>query len=323
MAGVAARGAPQPPEYMRNSGLKEVKPLAYCASQGLLPHPTRVRGSRLSYPFYNATAPNFQVFYTRPHIEPRPHYVAQAGLNFAVIFLPQLPECWCYRCEPPCLLDRNTEIQRIKDLCQGNRARRRAGEPLLSPVSSSPLSLGDRCVPHFHPHLLSLPCLPPGAREGCGTGPGAGGPAGASAARAGSGSLGAPGVPSRTGEPAPEVGTVAGDREGQGSKDWVFKVFPGRYQGLEQRLEAELQAATTSKEEALMELKARALKLEEELIQVRLSWELRCQPLAPTWEWTTRAARTQVLSLNWWLAAYLMCWWGCFLHSLSGWSLLG
>ncbi|XP_040604666.1 coiled-coil domain-containing protein 88B isoform X3 [Mesocricetus auratus] len=42
-----------------------------------------------------------------------------------------------------------------------------------------------------------------------------------------------------------------------------------RYQGLELRLEAELQAAATSKEEALMELKARALKLEEELIQLR------------------------------------------------------
>ncbi|XP_051689055.2 coiled-coil domain-containing protein 88B isoform X2 [Oryctolagus cuniculus] len=42
-----------------------------------------------------------------------------------------------------------------------------------------------------------------------------------------------------------------------------------RYQGLEQRLEAELQAAATSKEEALMELKARALRLEEELFQLR------------------------------------------------------
>ncbi|XP_013369676.1 PREDICTED: coiled-coil domain-containing protein 88B isoform X2 [Chinchilla lanigera] len=42
-----------------------------------------------------------------------------------------------------------------------------------------------------------------------------------------------------------------------------------RYQGLEQRLEAELQAAATSKEEALMELKSRALKLEEELLQLR------------------------------------------------------
>ncbi|XP_051002848.1 coiled-coil domain-containing protein 88B [Acomys russatus] len=42
-----------------------------------------------------------------------------------------------------------------------------------------------------------------------------------------------------------------------------------RYQGLEQRLEAELQAASASKEEALMELKARALQLEEELIQLR------------------------------------------------------
>ncbi|XP_075829426.1 coiled-coil domain-containing protein 88B isoform X2 [Microtus pennsylvanicus] len=56
-----------------------------------------------------------------------------------------------------------------------------------------------------------------------------------------------------------------------------------RYQGLEQRLEAELQAATTSKEEALMELKARSLKLEEELIQlrqypVRLATEVRAEP---------------------------------------------
>lgn len=33
-----------------------------------------------------------------------------------------------------------------------------------------------------------------------------------------------------------------------------------------------------------MELKARALQLEEELIQVKPSWELRCRPLAPTWE---------------------------------------
>uniref|UniRef100_A0A2K6F5X6 Coiled-coil domain containing 88B n=1 Tax=Propithecus coquereli TaxID=379532 RepID=A0A2K6F5X6_PROCO len=41
-----------------------------------------------------------------------------------------------------------------------------------------------------------------------------------------------------------------------------------RYQGLEQRLEAELQAAATSKEEALMELKTRALQLEEELFQL-------------------------------------------------------
>ncbi|XP_055987537.1 coiled-coil domain-containing protein 88B [Sorex fumeus] len=42
-----------------------------------------------------------------------------------------------------------------------------------------------------------------------------------------------------------------------------------RYQGLEQRLEAELQAAATSKEEALRELKNRALQLEEELFQLR------------------------------------------------------
>ncbi|XP_049993699.1 coiled-coil domain-containing protein 88B isoform X1 [Alexandromys fortis] len=56
-----------------------------------------------------------------------------------------------------------------------------------------------------------------------------------------------------------------------------------RYQGLEQRLEAELQAAATSKEEALMELKARSLKLEEELIQLRqnpvgLATEVRAEP---------------------------------------------
>lgn len=42
-----------------------------------------------------------------------------------------------------------------------------------------------------------------------------------------------------------------------------------RYQGLEQRLQAELQAAATSKEEALRELKDRALQLEEELFQLR------------------------------------------------------
>ncbi|XP_029813447.1 coiled-coil domain-containing protein 88B isoform X2 [Suricata suricatta] len=42
-----------------------------------------------------------------------------------------------------------------------------------------------------------------------------------------------------------------------------------RYQGLEQRLEAELQAAATSKEEALRELKARAQQLEQELVRLR------------------------------------------------------
>ncbi|XP_007518632.1 coiled-coil domain-containing protein 88B isoform X2 [Erinaceus europaeus] len=42
-----------------------------------------------------------------------------------------------------------------------------------------------------------------------------------------------------------------------------------RYQGLEQRLEAELQAAASSKEQALQELKARAVQLEEELFQLR------------------------------------------------------
>lgn len=33
-----------------------------------------------------------------------------------------------------------------------------------------------------------------------------------------------------------------------------------------------------------MELKARALQLEEELFQVKLSWGLRCWPLTPAWE---------------------------------------
>ncbi|XP_030189799.1 coiled-coil domain-containing protein 88B isoform X3 [Lynx canadensis] len=47
-----------------------------------------------------------------------------------------------------------------------------------------------------------------------------------------------------------------------------------RYQGLEQRLEAELRAAATSKEEALRELKMRALQLEQELVQ-GLSFQLR------------------------------------------------
>lgn len=42
-----------------------------------------------------------------------------------------------------------------------------------------------------------------------------------------------------------------------------------RYQSLEQLLQAERQAAATSKEEALMELKTRALQLEEELFQLR------------------------------------------------------
>ncbi|XP_064348268.1 coiled-coil domain-containing protein 88B isoform X3 [Camelus dromedarius] len=42
-----------------------------------------------------------------------------------------------------------------------------------------------------------------------------------------------------------------------------------RYQGLEQRLEAELQVAATSKEEALTALKRRAQQLEEELFQLR------------------------------------------------------
>ncbi|XP_016075733.1 PREDICTED: coiled-coil domain-containing protein 88B [Miniopterus natalensis] len=42
-----------------------------------------------------------------------------------------------------------------------------------------------------------------------------------------------------------------------------------RYQSLEQRMTTELQAMATSKEEALMKLKTRALQLEEELLQLR------------------------------------------------------
>lgn len=48
------------------------------------------------------------------------------------------------------------------------------------------------------------------------------------------------------------------------------KLLLTRYQGLEQRMKTELQAAATSKEEALRELKKRALQLEEELFQVQL-----------------------------------------------------
>lgn len=113
----------------------------------------------------------------------------------------------------------------LRDICQGNRARQRARRPLLGPVSSLPLNLGKRSDPHLQPHLLSLLCLPTGAREGCGTGPGIGGSAGASAARAGAGGLRAPEVPSRTGEPAPEVGTVAGCREGQGSESCMLRLL--------------------------------------------------------------------------------------------------
>lgn len=47
-----------------------------------------------------------------------------------------------------------------------------------------------------------------------------------------------------------------------------------------------------------MELKARALQLEEELFQVKLSWGLRCWPLTPAWEEATRAVRVQVLPLD-------------------------
>lgn len=67
------------------------------------------------------------------------------------------------------------------------------------------------------------------------------------------------------------MGHCPGGREGQ-VKIWGglgAKTSPGRYQGLEQRLEAELQAAATSKEEALMELRKRALQLEDELFKVR------------------------------------------------------
>lgn len=49
-------------------------------------------------------------------------------------------------------------------------------------------------------------------------------------------------------------------------------------------MEAELQAAAISKEEALIDIKAKTLKLEEELVQVKPSWGLRCTALVPTWE---------------------------------------
>lgn len=99
---------------------------------------------------------------------------------------------------------------------------REQDNPFLAP-SLAFLCLWGRGVLPSSTHLLSLLCLPTGAREGCGTGPGTGGPAGASAAGAGTGSLGAPEVPSRTREPAPEVGTVAGGREGQRRKGWVLR----------------------------------------------------------------------------------------------------
>lgn len=126
------------------------------------------------------------------------------------------------------------------------------------------------------PPTLSLPCptLPSGAGEGCGAWPGAGHPTGEPAERAQPGSSGATGVSAGTREPAPEVGDTSGHGGGgQGrARQWGLgaKACVVRYRGLEQRLEAELQAAATSKEEALMKLKARALRLEEELFQVSL-----------------------------------------------------
>lgn len=50
-------------------------------------------------------------------------------------------------------------------------------------------------------------------------------------------------------------------------------------------METELQAVATSKEAALMELKSRALKLEEELLQVRLQGPAppSCLPTAHIW----------------------------------------
>lgn len=47
-------------------------------------------------------------------------------------------------------------------------------------------------------------------------------------------------------------------------------------------MKTELQAAATSKEEALMKLKVRALQLEEELFQVRLRRELGPRPTPPS-----------------------------------------
>ncbi|XP_006861039.1 PREDICTED: coiled-coil domain-containing protein 88B [Chrysochloris asiatica] len=65
-----------------------------------------------------------------------------------------------------------------------------------------------------------------------------------------------------------------------------------RYQGLEQRMEAELQAAATSKEEALLELKARAKQLEEELFQLRQDPEgLGPEKQAGPWTLETQSGR--------------------------------
>jgi hypothetical protein len=42
------------------------------------------------------------VFDTEPKTVGRPgtHYIAQAGFEFSIL-LPQIPECWDYRCAPP------------------------------------------------------------------------------------------------------------------------------------------------------------------------------------------------------------------------------
>lgn len=67
-------------------------------------------------------------------------------------------------------------------------------------------------------------------------------------------------------------GRCPGGREGgaQAGGQVDAQASPARYEGLEQRLKTELQAVATSKEEALVELKKRALQLEEELSQVGL-----------------------------------------------------
>jgi hypothetical protein len=38
------------------------------------------------------------------------HYVSQAGLELTVL-LPQPPECWDYRCAPPCLVAKKTQTK--------------------------------------------------------------------------------------------------------------------------------------------------------------------------------------------------------------------
>lgn len=99
-----------------------------------------------------------------------------------------------------------------------------------------------------------------------------------------------------------------GGREGRAGlgEGWVPRLLPGRYQGLEQRLEAELQAAATSKEEALRELKMRALQLEQELVQVRLRPGLPSLP--PLWSRPLSLGHSLALRPNLGLLGRALCW---------------